>query len=173
MQSLRVADVIWKSGHEALVYDIIRDSRDSLQHVSLLESIGNGTSIREFDKATFMKWRESADWQIYRYIGAKKSRPYNSIPFYAAEGEFVEAYEYNTALCPSLGDRALYREGDDIVINILDDSFTNLLIYKDDLIYDDVVISSNDIVFSGFKYGTYSVTAYNGSKKVNRLNFRS
>ena len=163
ISAARVGDILWTSGHELMIYDIVRDADDSTKvtRVSVFESAVQPAAIISYDLAAFMKRWERAKWVLYRYERLAETIQYTPVPFVNIEDEVWPAYPYNDIICPSRGDEAAYRAGEDVVINVLDPDYTRISLFLDDEVIDEGGPEENDRVYRNLAPGRYSVTAAN------------
>lgn len=159
--SIEVGDLLWKQGHDALVYDIERDElTDSISSVTIFEAIGSGPRIIKYSVEDYLvRWKN--DKLIdYKYIPRSISLDYQPIPFCVVGDEIpVPPFEYNDELCPQLGDKAVYREGDSVVVNMLNDRFHVLEILKNAHPFQSIAIQDDDVELPNLSFGRYSVVA--------------
>lgn len=152
-----------------MIFDMQRDSKDSLVSVTILESNSGGTAIKEFPYESFIERWTKNKWKLYRFIKGGESRPYESLPFYQTRAEYYDSYEYNVVLCPSRGDKSVYRMGENVVINILDNSYTNVIVSKNGNEKLFMQIGTPDIVLTDLGIGTYSIVATNENGEYSAL----
>lgn len=116
VDAIQVCDVVWRSGHVMMVYDVARDSHtNSVERVSIFEV----NSVREYSRQDFInKWKDG-EYSIlrYRYVGGNLS--YTPNLFVLNEGESQQSVVFNPDLCPDKGDKACYRVGEDVFIDVL------------------------------------------------------
>ena len=156
--SIEVCDVLYSSGHEVMVYDIARKDSDIIR-VSILESAGTSTRISTYSMDDFTQRWNNVGWVLYRYKDLNNDVPYEPSPFIPLRGEISEPYPYNEMICPSRGDCAVYREGEEVTINVLDYSVVNLSLLKGDSLIENRGVGQLDVVFKDLSYGSYSVVA--------------
>lgn len=154
-ETLFEGDVLWSPGHVVLVLDIQRDSINNIKEISILESAGNTTSIKDYSLADFQNRWDRVGWVSYRYLELAKNTFYQSIPFIQLEGDDYVEFQYNNDICISRGDKACYREGEDVEINILNDGYSELQLYRDDILYSSDIVKGNTTVYHKLPYGLY------------------
>lgn len=158
--SIEVGDLLWKNGHDALVYDIERDElTDSIRYVTIFEAIGSGPRIVRYNVDDYLVRWENDKLVDYKYTSRSSSWEYKPIPFCAVGDEIPVPFEYNDDLCPQLGDKAVYREDDSVVVNLFNDRFHVLEIMKNAQPFESMVITDKDMKLPALSYGRYSVVA--------------
>lgn len=158
--SIEVGDLLWKKGHDALVYDIERDElTDSIRYVTIFEAIGTGPRIVRYNVDDYLVRWENDNLVDYKYTSRSSSREYKPIPFCAVGDEIPVPFEYNDDLCPQLGDKAVYREDDPVVVNLFNDRFHVLEIMKNARLLEPIMIQDKDIKLPALSFGRYSVVA--------------
>jgi hypothetical protein len=159
-EAIQLCDVLWSKGHEVMVYDIAREPSDlSITQVSILEAASIYTRINRYYYKDFIKRWENDGWVIYRYNGFDSDIAYEPSPFVALEGEMTKPYEYNDLICPNRGNRAVYREGERVIIDILNPSYPNLMLYRENELVDKRLSHNTQEEYSNLQYGNYSVIA--------------
>lgn len=153
-------DLLLKQGHAAMVYEIERDAvTDTIKFVSIFEAIGSGVRIKRYNSQNYLSRWNSDKLIDYKYVLKSQSAEYQSIPFYSNEDEPNASFGYNNDICPQLGDKAVYKKGDEIIINVLNNKYQSLNIYKDSSFHSSVAIQEKDVKLQGLDYGRYTVYA--------------
>lgn len=179
---VRLGDVIWEEGHGNLITDIIRDSRGYPTKIYWSESAspaeGRNIVTNEYIPAEFNARiaRGSKSTQmpnpgiIYRFKDIFKNIEYEPSPFVAVEGEDTPAaYSYNDDICTFAGDYACFFEGDAIYINYTKGNYTQMEIYKDNVLLSTKNLDSDSSVhklnLSGdnLGYGKYKARLTDGT----------
>ena len=139
IDSLKVCDIIWRPGHVQMIYDLSFRA-DTLYQISTFESAGQGAHINNFSKAEFRKM-----WDENGYVGYR----YNKLKMSEEEISFSDLAPivYNDYLCPSKGDRSVYRTTDTVTINIFDPSFDSIVLSRGR-----EIIATNHYSCNLFKY---------------------
>lgn len=159
-QNLRVTDILWKRGHDIMIYDLHRDaSNDSIIGITVFEAIGNGTRKVKYSMANFNKFCGLDKYDVYRFIPPSSTSTPNFIERSSESLSSLEHLIYNNDICTSHGDRAVFREGDSVTINILNSTCSVLRILKNGSFYKDIEIESIDVILADLPYGQYSVKA--------------
>ena len=158
VDNIDVADVIvHKTGHVALITDVERDSAGHVISVEICEA--NEPLCKRY-YMTAHSFEAAFDFKfesIYRYTELYKNIEYTPAnEFVAVDDETPEPFVYNDDLCADKGDKACYREDEDVVINIMRD-YNYLEIYKDGAFYlRKEATSERDIRLQKLPYGDYS-----------------
>lgn len=163
IDSLKICDVIWKSGHVQMIYDMeFKDN--TLYSVTTFEQSGLSAHIKKYSKAEFQFLWNNEGYVGYRYNKLIHSKLPSIIYGW-------DSITYNDDLCPSKGDKALYRTTDTVTINILNPSYEKIVLTRGASI-----IASNDIHGDIHKYydlqpGIYSIFLEKAGKKTARVSF--
>lgn len=162
--SIRLCDVLWKTGHVAMVYDICRDSNDIIRKVVVFETTTRSridSKLVEYSYDAFVeKWNNSG-WIIYRPKDLS-SNPAANEPFAWRTGHLVPLFSYNNDLCTTRGDRVSYSHGDSVVLNVFNRSYPVLELLKDGELYQSVSNERDEFVFRNLPYGSYQARLTNG-----------
>lgn len=165
IDSLKICDVIWKTGHVQMIYDM-EFRHDTLYSVSTFETAGNSSHIKRYSKAKFLNM-----WETNGYVGYR----YNKL-IYSTEPPVILEWNpitYNDDLCPSKGDRAVYRTTDTVTINIFNPSYDKIVLKRGT-----ALIASDECIGDCYQYydlqpGIYTVNLQKGKEgdKTSRVSF--
>ena len=87
-------------------------------------------------------WNESAI--IYRYKDLYKNIFYSPSPFVAVGDEVITTpFVYNDDICTFAGDKAAFREGDLLYIHCLNLNYSQMELYKNDVLIDTITLVSD------------------------------
>ena len=120
IDSLRVCDVILKSGHVQMIFDV-EHRADTLYRISTFESAAGSARIVKYSKEKFLKMWNSGKYVGYRYKKLKYSEE-------TADFRRFDPIAYNNNLCPSKGDKSVYRTTDTVTINIFNPSYDRIVL---------------------------------------------
>lgn len=149
IDSLKVCDVIWKTGHVQMIYDM-EYRADTLYRIKTFETSGNKAHINTYTKAQFVNM-----WNTCGYIGYR----YNKLIHSTAPTVYQqwEPIVYNSFLCPSKGDKAVYRATDTVIIHIYDSTYTNVILSKGSTLVSSIVNHGGYVQFHDLVPGIYNV----------------
>ncbi len=160
IDSIKIADVLWKSGHVALITDVIRDAEDNVTHVEISESVSSGCRRYTKTREEFLTMMEVSFKEILRYTRLYENTKYISIPqFVAALDEEPVSFQYNDDLCVDKGDKSCYLESEEVVVNVMH-SYDYMEVYKDNELYEKVRTDSEDVILSNLPYGDYKARIF-------------
>lgn len=156
IDSVHIADVLWNSQHVAMITNVYRNSKGQVKGVEISEAIQSGCVRETISLSRFTSLMKSEYKQIYRYKDISNNIEYKSAPqFVAVLDETPVSFVYNDDLCPDKGDKACYRENEDVVINVMHD-YKYLEVYKDEeLILKIDPTLNRDMVLQNLTFGDY------------------
>lgn len=156
-ENLKIADVLWKKGHVALITDIAKDNNGVITTIEISEAIGSRCKRYSVSRKNFEESVMNRFQRIYRYTRIGSNTEYTPAnEFVAVFDELLSPYNYNHDLCVNKGDKSNYLEGEEVVLNILCANGYEVEIYKDDTLYKVYQINHNsDIVLSNLAFGDY------------------
>lgn len=163
IDSLRVCDVIWKSGHLQMIYDM-EFRADTLYRIKTFETSGPNAHINNYTKDQFLNV-----WNSNGYVGYR----YNKM-IYSTEPALFQNWEpiaYNDYLCPSKGDKSVYSTTDTVFINIFDSSYNQIVLVKGASIVASTNYNGNNHQYFGLQPGVYSVFLQRGNERTARVSF--
>ena len=163
IDSIKVADVLWKSGHVALISDIERNEHDIVTKVEICESVPSGCRRYSKSRDEFEEMLGSSFKKILRYSELYKNLNYTPVPeFVAVLDETPISYHYNDDLCVDKGDKSCYLESDSVVINTMHE-YDYIELYKGEELYRLIDDVHGDVSLTDLPYGDYKARAfYNG-----------
>ena len=150
IDKLEAGDVLASNGHTIMVTEVKR-------HEGLVDEIKyfeNSHFVTE-DRNTFFD-----SWKYHKYI-QYRYRDMASNKFEPIEYPMTSTPQ----ICANRGDKSVYRTDETVVINILTDGFTNILLYRDDVLIDNREIFSMDQQYDGLKEGMYSACLTDGTER--------
>ncbi len=156
--SIELCDVLWKSGHVMMVYDIERNEEGAITQVCIFETTSYGQRDTWFNRMSYEDyvtyWNKSGIIR-YQYAYLDRNTEYEASVFVPLEDEPVYSFQYNYELCPTLGDRCSYLEGKDVRLAVLSDYYQRIVLYKDGEEYLSVDARRPITTISGLPYGEY------------------
>lgn len=156
--SIEPCDVLWKSGHVMMVYDVERNEDDSISRVCIFETTSYNQRDTWFNRMSYEDyvsyWNKSGIIR-YQYAYLDRNTDYESSVFVPLEDEPAYSFQYNYELCPTLGDRCSYLEGKDVRLAVLSDYYQRIVLYKDGEEYRSVNAKRPVTTISGLPYGEY------------------
>ncbi len=150
--------VYFTYGHVFLITDIIKDKDGSVGYVDILESAPNLTSCRRYSAQEVQERLDKYKHVIYRYVDLEKLA-IDPSPFPAMEACINNKRTDNDALSLSRGDKVTYGE-EDVLVNVLDEGYDRLEVYKTDVIGDvkvkEITVEGTpDVELCGLSPGSY------------------
>lgn len=163
IDSLRVCDVIWQSGHVQMIFEIERRA-DTLYRISTFESSGTSAHISDYSTEQFRRlWRDG------HYVGYRYEKLlYSEVP---RDYQGFDPVTYNEDLCPSKGDRSVYRTTDTVLVNILSQEYDKIVLKKDTLVVASDALKGDTYEYSGLFPGVYSVFLRNDQNQSAEVSF--
>lgn len=164
IDSLKVCDVIWKNGHVQMIYEI-EHRADTLYRITTFESSGISAHLSDYSKEQFLKM-----WNKERYVGYRNNHLKYSEDI--VEFKMLPPVNHNEDLCPSKGDRSVYRTTDVVTINIFNPYYTRIVLTNG--LTNEIVsetIRGEDHTFYGLKPGIYFVSLQKGESKSETVSF--
>ena len=132
---VQLMDIVWKSGHCALITDIYRDDRGRPVKIIVSEAVNitsSGYKVyqREYSYETFQQRRIVDDKGIiYRYVRLRDNVDYTPTPYNQVEYDPVPVVPAaNNDICTYAGDYAAFRIGFPVKINATKGSYTSMIV---------------------------------------------
>lgn len=163
VDSLKVCDVIWKSGHVQMVFDV-EHRADTLYRIAMFESSGKSAHILNYTAREFKEMWTTNGYVAYRYDNIIYTRCPDTFRGF-------NPIDYNDDLCPSKGDKAVYRADDTILINIFNSSFHEIVLQKDDSDFMSGTCDNDSYCFSDLLPGIYTCYLQSGAERSKTVSF--
>lgn len=147
VDSLKIGDMLWRTGHVMMVYDMHFSEEGDLTDITILES-ASGTTITRYSYEKLNNRISSEKLEAYRSskdVGKKTFRFDN----------FDDSRDLHFSLCPNKGDKSVYSKNSVVIMNVLDSVFTNFTLWKDGEQNRIIPIETEDITFSNLDEGFY------------------
>ena len=163
IDSLKICDVIWKSGHVQMIYNV-EYKADTVYRISTFESSNRAARIIQYSKEKFKKM-----WTGGRYVGYRfKNLVYSEEP---ATFHGFDRVDYNDDLCPSKGDRAVYRTTDTVTVDIFNPNYDRIVLKRDTTEIASDNYDGEVQRFFDLTPGVYSVFLQRGEEKSADVSF--
>lgn len=152
---IHIADVLWKSGHVAIVTNVFRDSNDQVQSVEICEAIQQGSRKIGYSRSSFQSLMRSSFEKVFRYANLTDNVAYSPAnEFVTVLDETPSPFIYNDMICVDKGDQSCYFENEHVVLNCLSD-YERIDIFKDDDFYTSFSNEDSDIRLDSLSFGYY------------------
>lgn len=167
VDSLDLCDIIWTNGHVQMIYDIdYRD--DTIYGISAFETnYGanfSGARIKKYSKEQFLNM-----WNVHNYVAYRYNRlVYSSVPGVIQEWDPIA---YNDDLCPSRGDKSVYRAVDTVKINVFNANYDHIALSEGTTLVSLDENNSDEHIFYDLSPGVYSVFLMNEDGMSSRSTF--
>ena len=160
-----IADVLWTSGHVAIITDVVRDKNDNTVSIEISEAVQNGCKKYTISRSSFQTLRSKNFKKAFRYKYLERNTNYTSIPeFVPVFDEEAVPFEYNDDICADKGDRSCYFVGEDVVLNLLSTGDV-VEIYKDGVYHSTISVADNeDLLLKDLDYGLYQARLLQGER---------
>lgn len=174
VKSVQLADVLWRSGHVAIVTGIKRNSKTgSVASVEYCEAVERGCRRVVRNARDLNQNLKDGKWKIFRYKDLEKNTYTPVTEFVAVDGEQPTPFKYNDALCPNRGDKSCYITGDSVVLNVFGDGFDKTVIFRGSKKYYTITINGDtDIVLKDLPYGDYKARLVNKRRKSDLVSWK-
>ena len=164
LDGFHIADVLWRSGHVAMITNVIRDQDDAVVSIEISEAVKSGSKRYTVSRSSFQTAYSRNFKKILRYKDLAKNLSYTPV------SEFVPVFDetgipfvYNDDICVDKGDQSCYFTGEEVVLNILS-SGDIVEIYKEGVLQSSIDVITDDIHLTDLDYGVYQARLVKGEK---------
>ena len=162
IDGFHIADVLWKSGHVAIITDVVRDQNDNTVSIEISEAIHGGCRRFSVSRTTFYHSASTNYTRALRYKHLETNINYVSASeFVTVFDESPVPFEYNEDICADKGDKSCYFVGEDVVLN-LSSSDGTVEIYRDTTLQFVVDVTSEDLRLTDLDFGLYRARVVKG-----------
>lgn len=155
--------LLWKDHHIAICTGIWRDSHGRIKYVEITEAIHPHVVSRIFTPERFATAFPLTRYAIYNYDLAY-AVSYTPDQWVAVEGEIQQTPVYNEHIFPRRGDKANWRYGEDVIIDVVPESYTSYKLYLGEtLVSTESIPSNNVITLTSLSTGDYKICLTDGS----------
>lgn len=152
IDKMSVCDVLARNGHALMVIDYQKDEDGKIVTAKFLENGG----YHVFDRDSLYRYWINGNFALYRYKRMAQNRYYQEI----------EPAEESPAVCVQRGDKSIFREGEVVVLNVLNESYPEIELYRYDRLVEKRIIDSIDMVFPNLQEGMYKARLTNNLGNV-------
>lgn len=146
-----------------MVYDM-EFRADTLYQIKTFETAGINAHFNYYAPVQFLNM-----WNANGYVGYRYNKLiYSSNPIVIQDWNPIV---YNDYLCPSKGDKAVYRTTDTVVIDIFDSSYNQIVLAKGATMDASESYSGDTHSYYGLQPGIYTVFLQNGDLKTPSASF--
>lgn len=156
---IKPCDILLKSGHVAMVYDVKIGADKQIKSVRIFETTsenGHDTWFRDFTMDEFKAWWEKGKYVRYQYTHIDDVM-YIPSPIVPLDGESTIINYRPLDVCTTLGDCATYWKGEDVMVTAVAGGYKALAVFKDEELYCELPICYPATILSGLPCGLYKV----------------
>lgn len=162
VDGFHIGDVLWKSGHVAIITNIVRNHSDIMTEVEVSEAVQNGCRRYSVSRSAFLKSVAPTFNKVLRYKYLETNIDYTPVSeFVTVFDECPVPFEYNEDICVNKGDKSSYFVGEEVILNLLS-SGDAVEIYKNGLLHSVVYTDSEDLRLVDLDYGFYQARIIKG-----------
>lgn len=148
--------------HIAIITGIYRDTYGRIKYVELTEAIEPNVITHFYTPEQIKANYFDKGFDIYRYKKIDQVG-YVESDWVSVCGELPKTPTYNTNLSPRRGDKANWRYGEDVEVDVLDEGdYTTAVLYKEDTQIDSQAVASL-LTYSSLETGSYKLKLTDGT----------
>lgn len=164
VDGFHIADILWRSGHVAMITNVIRNQDDAVVSIEISEAVKSGCKRYSISRSSFLSSYSRNFKRVFRYSHLERNLDYTSIPeFVPVFDETVVPFKYNDDICVDKGDRSCYFVGDKVILNILSMG-DRIEIFKDGVFLSSIDVNTEDILLTDLEYGYYQARLIKGDQ---------
>lgn len=167
VDKIKVGDLLQSDskGHVMVVTRVWTNNDGDRIRFEITEEDGTCAISQNWDREFVQYWLDSHIYKAVRYRKAAEVSYTPYTDFVTLDGEEKTNYEYNKYLYPNRGNKSLYLENDEVVLNLFSDSEVKVILYKDDKRYRTFRNVLGDLSIGTLKYGSYKAQVKLGITK--------
>ncbi len=129
-QDVQLMDGLLSKGHVMLVTDVVRDETGRVVHLQITEETPPIMAVTEFSAEEFEKY-VFPKYRLFRYLRFDRVT-YTPSPYVPLEGEpECPPPAPNPTLLPDYGDKANYRRGETVELNVMETGWEELIVERE------------------------------------------
>ena len=144
-------DILASSGHTIMAIDVIRDKEGAITDVRFFENY----YYISFSRTELKDYWAKGNYVLYRYKEMHKNK-------YIQE---IEPVIEHPSLCPNRGDKSVYRSDEQVVLNILDNTYQAVAIYRNGILSEKISLAGQDVILNDLSEGMYSALLLGDGKE--------
>ena len=157
-----IGDVVGKSGHTLVISDVEMDNDGVIIRVQISEENGIKAAVKGwYNETEFKNFLSANNYTVGKLSLMLTNSKYEPSPYIPLDGESLPSVEYNDDICTMYGDKPCLKESDILVIHYVKGNYTEMEIYKDDVLIDTKTLSSSasdyaiDLTGNSYGYGMF------------------
>ena len=159
-----LADVLWRTGHVAIISDVIRDSEDRVVLLEVSESRPNGCQKYTIERRAIPAMIGNRYKKVLRYKHLENNTAYTPAPeFVSVLDENPVPFVYNNDICTDKGDRSCYFVGETVTLNLLSPG-DSVQVYKDGVLHSTIPVETENIRLPDLDLGVYQARIFQGER---------
>lgn len=168
MQDIQTGDMIYKPGHVAMIYEVIKDDYGRIKEVTVMEEWFPNTRFVTYSSYdSFLSGRTNYIARRYKNISGV---PYTPIPYVRCFDEDVTDIIYPDVQ-PENGDASVFMAGETVTINVIDrKDYTRIVVSKSGATIKTLSTFGNSFTVENVSAGLYTITA-SGTSGTSVSNF--
>ena len=160
VNSLRPCDMLVASGHSVVITEVTRDeTTGDVKSVKYLDVYG----IKDATAQQIWDYWQNGPFQLFRYYNLSANA---DMYFNNESWEELKATQWNKDLSVYRGDKACFREGEDVRINVFSTDYDTIELFKDGNSFLSEKLTTEDHVFNGLEKGMYKARLSKGEEKT-------
>ena len=130
---LKTGDILQNSNHVLLVFRVSKKGDGKVDSFNLFEAAGTKAGLKTCSAESLRERIVKDGLTAYRYKDIDKVSNYEPSQYVRIEQEPSKVVSYNNELCPNRGDRSIYRTDEPVIIDVLDKTYKEIVLEKDDV----------------------------------------
>lgn len=173
IDSIHVADILWRPSHVALITDIDYNNDGSVNSVEISEAVQSGSRRRWYSRDSFSNVLNVGYDHVIRYLKLYRNQDYIPQPqFVSVFDEISVPFLYNETLSIDKGDQSNYLIGESVVINLLKNNCKKIRVLHNNNAYAEYDPKySMEIVLKRLPWGNYEAIAELDNGSVEKVSW--
>ena len=153
------------NGHAMMVYDILRDKDGKMLYIEIFESAHPTVRLTRYTPSELKKRFDDISVTAYFYnFNTGGVDPKMTFPSFLEQSLADVKTTFPSALCVNVGDKVSLALGSPVTIDINSMAYTDIELYKDDVLYAKDAISGTKKTYDGLPAGLYKARLSKGTE---------
>jgi hypothetical protein len=154
LKQLEPGDVMVRpEQHVFMIYRVAKSVGGTPITITYMEAGSKICCLESVSAKAFSQKIKEEGLLVYRYKKIDEVMDYEPSEYVPVGDEMAVSVQYNEALCPNRGDRAVYRIDEPVIINSFDSTFSDLVVEGNGFFTS--VPREDDVVFDNLEPGNY------------------
>lgn len=170
LKQLEPGDVMVRpEQHVFMIYRVAKSVGGTPISITYMEAGSKICCLETVSAKAFSQKIKAEELLVFRYKKINEVTEYEPSEYVSVGDEMAVSVQYNEALCPNRGDRAVYRIDEPVIINSFDSTYTDFVVEGDGFVTS--VSREDDVVLDDLEPGNYVAYLMSEDRRSDSVEF--